>query len=460
MNRIRRILLIAGMSALLVLAGANHRAGAHPLGNFTINHHVGIHLAGSVLSLDYVLDMAEIPAFAELREIGASNDPDAMVGYASPACDELSGGLRLALDGKAIELDLISASASTPPGNSGVPTLRVECGFRAMIGGGTLVVENTNHEDRIGWREMVATSEDLPITTDLPPVSPSARLTSYPTQGLASVPDVRKAVIEIGHGTVVTSSEPAPAPVTALGSLVQAESLGLGSALAATAAALALGAGHALAPGHGKTVVAAYLVGSRGSVRQAVVLALTTAISHTIGVAVLGVIAATATVTFEPAVIYPYLSVIAGLVVLGIGARLWWHLLQGVRRHHDHESHHGHDHSHPSSTLGWRSVAALGLSGGLVPSASAVVLLLGAIGLGQAWFGVILVAAFGVGMSLALVGSGLLAVLAQRWGWRVFAGRPSRTSLVRWVPRVAAGAVVVLGAIMTIRAFGDISIIG
>lgn len=461
---LRRMLYVATVVSLLVLAGTGSRAMAHPLGNFTINHFLGIHVTQDTLHITYVVDMAEIPAFTEIRQIGVPLAPDVLRRYSSGTCSTLADGLILTLDGETLELDFLSSNASTPPGDSGVPTLRVRCGFQTGVGAGTLVIRDSNHSDRIGWREMVATSEVVPITTDLPSVSPSSQLSAYPDDSLTSVPDVREATVVIGQGSVITSRESPPAPVIALGSLVRIESLGWQEGLVAVGAALALGTGHALAPGHGKTVVAAYLVGSRGSARQAITLALATAVSHTIGVAILGVIAATAAMAFEPAMIYPYLSAVAGLVVLGIGVRLAWHQLR-VRHHthshqHEHDHDEDHDHNHGSPLLSWRAVAALGLSGGLVPSASAVILLLGAVHIGQAWFGVLLVGAFGIGMSVALVASGLLAVFAQRWGWKLL-GRPSSPSqLWRWVPRLAAGAVITLGFVMTVTALTDIPTIG
>jgi ABC-type nickel/cobalt efflux system permease component RcnA len=105
-------------------------------------------------------------------------------------------------------------------------------------------------------------------------------------------------------------------------------------------------------------------------------------------------------------------------------------------------------------------VAALGLTGGLVPSASAVVLLLGAVHVGHAWFGVLLVASFGIGMGPALVGSGLLAVAAHRFGWNLFRHAPRSGHLPRWVPGTAAVIVLALGAVMTIAAVGSIPAVG
>ncbi len=436
------VLLLTGVAIALASP-----AQAHPLGNFTTNQHLGIEVAGDELRLAYVVDMAEIPAFTETKKL--SPHP---ARYATTTCEQLTEGLVTTLDGELLGLDAAGATASTPPGDAGVPTLRIECRYTTGVRPGSLTVENHNYPDRLGWREMTVTSTDTPVTSDLPAASPSDVLTSYPDDG--SLLDVRTATIEVGSGEIVRQAA-AVGTVERLGSMIRLDRFGAGPALAALAAAIALGAGHALAPGHGKTIVAAYLVGTRGTARQAVLLAATTAFSHTIGVAVLGMIIATAASRFDPARLYPYLSVIAGTVVLVIGGRLLWVALRRGRHHrHDHE-HHDHRHPHPRP-LGWRSVAALGLTGGLVPSASAVVLLLGAVHVGRAWFGVLLVSGFGVGMALALVGSGLLAVAAHRFGWRMFQHRPRTGHLLRWVPGTAAVIVLALGAVMTVAAVGSI----
>ena len=194
---------------------------------------------------------------------------------------------------------------------------------------------------------------------------------------------------------------------------------------------------------------------------QAVLLAGTTAVSHTLGVAVLGMIVATAASSFDPARLYPYLSALAGVVVLAIGARLLWMALRrGRRDHHEHDhEHHDHPHPHPRP-LGWRSVAALGLSGGLVPSASAVVLLLGAVHVGRAWFGVLLIAGFGIGMARC---PGWVGATRRRRPSLRMEGVPASATIWSSAPLgsgTAAVIVLALGAVMTIAAVGSIPTVG
>lgn len=450
---------------------------AHPLGNFTINHHIAVTMSESDMSIGYVLDLAEIPAFQEINRLDEDGDgvasTEELDNYSAIRCVELGEGLEVDLDARPLPKASTEHLAVTLPGQNQVPTLRIECQYEAAIESGVVTIRNINYSERIGWAEIIVSSASVPIETDLPSESRSAYLTEFPQGDLDETPDVRWGEVRVGRGITVAGSA---APLLALDSAFDGEQTGFLAAVIAMGAALVLGAGHALAPGHGKTIVAAYLVGTRGTPRQAVGLAAATAVSHTAGVAILGVIAAGASVVFEPTALYPYLSALAGFVVLVVGLRLLW-LATTSRGHghthagagHVHRHHSGLDHAHTqddarqgdetSPRLGWKAVAALGFSGGLVPSASAVVLLLGALRLGRAWFGVVLVITFGIGMASALVGSGLLAVAAHRFGWRWWSARRPDSTMWRWVPHAAASAVVVLGLVLTLSALSQLDIL-
>lgn len=249
-------------------------------------------------------------------------------------------------------------------------------------------------------------------------------------------------------------------------------------------AALALGAIHALAPGHGKTLMAAYLIGERGRPRHAVGLGLATAVSHTTGVAVLGAVTLAASATFAPERVYPILSAISGLTITGIGLGLLWRVLKSRHGHSHghpdehphsgphqhpgfHEHHRDHDH-HPTGasgdpdvtssghtttrSVGWKMLAALGLAGGLVPSASAVVLLLGAVHFGRAAFGMWLVLLFGLGMSVVLVTSGLAVLYAKGAADRLMSARGFASNALMFARPLAAVVVIVVGTVMSVGA--------
>jgi nickel/cobalt transporter (NicO) family protein len=238
--------------------------------------------------------------------------------------------------------------------------------------------------------------------------------------------------------------------------LVSGRSLSPGFAAVALLA-VALGAAHALAAGHGKTVMAAYLVGLRGTLGQAVTIGARVTITHTAGVLVLGLVLSTTRAVASERV-YPWLGLASGLLLAAVGVGLL------VRAHTGHSHSHGRDHDHPHDSdhghphaaappLGRRGLVVLGLAGGLVPSPSAVVVLLGGIALGQAWFGVALVLAYGLGMAATLTGVGLLlARLRTRMDRRLhLPAGPLLTRLGRLLPAVSGSVIVLVGVAVAIR---------
>jgi ABC-type nickel/cobalt efflux system permease component RcnA len=197
--------------------------------------------------------------------------------------------------------------------------------------------------------------------------------------------------------------------------LVARHNLSVGFAALAVLLALGLGALHALAPGHGKTVMAAYLVGERGNLRQAAVIGLTVTATHTAGVLVLG-IALSLSAIVAPERLYPWLGLASGAMLAVIGVGLLRRALQARGHAHTH-AHGGHHHDHRPADdrpVGTRGLLAMGFAGGLVPTPSALVVLLGAIALGRAWFGVVLVLVYGLGMAAVLTSAGVVLVRARR----------------------------------------------
>jgi ABC-type nickel/cobalt efflux system permease component RcnA len=237
--------------------------------------------------------------------------------------------------------------------------------------------------------------------------------------------------------------------------LVGERSLSPGFAVVALLLAVGLGAAHALAPGHGKTVMAAYLVGLRGTLRQAAVIGATVTITHTAGVLLLGLVLTTSRAVASER-LYPWLGLASGLLLAGVGTGL---LVRARAGHHphpqDHPPPHGHHHDHGPAgrPLGRRGLVALGLAGGLVPSPSAVVVLLGGIALGQAWFGVALVVAYGLGMAATLTGVGLLlAHLRTRMDGRLQLKAGSLAARAgRLLPAATASVIVVVGLALAVN---------
>ena len=180
------------------------------------------------------------------------------------------------------------------------------------------------------------------------------------------------------------------------------------SAIAAgIAIAYIFGAVHALAPGHGKTLVGAYLVGSKGTPQAALWLGLTTTMTHTLSVFVLGVTTLLTSHYIDLDQVYPILGAVSGVAICLVGLRL---LVIRLRDGHHH--HHHHD-DHPRED--WSSILAIGISGGLVPCPSALVLLLSAIALHQIAYGLVLIGGFSLGLASVLTTLGLAAASGRQW---------------------------------------------
>ncbi|MBR8837444.1 MAG: sulfite exporter TauE/SafE family protein [Stigonema ocellatum SAG 48.90 = DSM 106950] len=211
--------------------------------------------------------------------------------------------------------------------------------------------------------------------------------------------------------------------------------------------AFLFGASHALAPGHGKTMVAAYLVGSRGTPQHALLLGLVTTITHTLGVFALGILALLASQYILPEQLYPILSLISGLTVCGVGFWLLDSRLHNSSHDHDNKVNHEHQHHHsiPEEPVTLKSLIALGIAGGMVPCPSALVLLLSAIALHRAAYGILLLGAFSLGLASVLIAIGLVAVYACKWLERL----PTSSTLQQHLPVASAIAIIVAGAVLT-----------
>jgi ABC-type nickel/cobalt efflux system permease component RcnA len=227
--------------------------------------------------------------------------------------------------------------------------------------------------------------------------------------------------------------------------------LGVTGILLALALALFWGAAHALGPGHGKSIVAAYLIGQRGTVRHAAYLGGIVTVTHTAGVFALGAVTLLLSEFIVPEDLYPWLNLVAGLMVVAIGVAVLRARLSHRRAHkHGHHHHHDHDHDHG---LSMRSLLAVGVSGGLLPCPSALVVLLAAISLHRTAFGLALVLAFSIGLAITITAIGLVAVLAKG----VFRRKSFDGRLVRALPAVSAVAILIAGLLMTVRALPNVS---
>jgi nickel/cobalt transporter (NicO) family protein len=500
------LLIVAGTAALAVPAAAL----AHPLGNFTINHFAAVRVAPGSVSLDVVIDRAEIPAFQEQQRLDTDGDgalsATELAGQAEAGCHALVPDLGLSVGGAAVAPGLVGAGLSLPPGAGGLPTMRLVCEYAANLptaiaAATTVAFEDRSFAERIGWREIVILGDALLVDgraiEDAAASGASNRLTTYPQDRLAQPLDVRAVSASLAPGGVALAPWTAPdaepidggahpgAPTLPasvvpggvaedLAALIDVTDLTPLAILLSLAVAFGLGIVHALSPGHGKTIMAAYLVGSGGSSRQAIGLGMAVTVSHTLGVLALAGITLAASSVLPPERLYPILGVASGTLVIAIGASLLWSRLRSIRRdraharahahnhEHDQSHHHGHSHDHedghshePTGGVSWRGMLALGLSGGLVPSASALILLLGSIAAGRVAYGLVLVLGFGLGMAVVLTGIGLALVHARRLVER----RPSIGALRRLalpIQLATASLVVVLGVVLTSQALTQV----
>ncbi len=479
--------LLAGLPALF----APQAAQAHPLGNFTINHYSRIELSPERLRVRYVLDMAEIPTFQAMASLdadsnGAVSDAEKRA-YATRQLAEIAKNVSLTLDGARVALTPGATEVELLPGQGGLQTLRLAAWLEApaaqpvikegqrSTGGVQLDYRDGNAPDRIGWREVLVRADGMVIQgsggAPLPTRDLSDELRTYPDDLLQSPLDVRRiqatllpAGASVSSATSVTDAAAASTGVVqraagagqslarsrdGFAELISTTTLTPAVVLLALLTATALGAMHALSPGHGKTIVGAYLVGTRGTPKHALFLGLTVTVVHTAGVFALLLATLFASQYVVPEQIFPWMSLVSGALVLWIGVTLVrsrWQLVQAGRRPaaagagaghdhlggQDHDSAHGHggalqaahshgfgSHSHAlpgadGRPVTWRNLLALGISGGLLPCPSALVVGLGAIALDRVAYGLVLILFFSAGLAATLMAIGLAMVFSGR----------------------------------------------
>jgi nickel/cobalt transporter (NicO) family protein len=453
--------LLIGLTLVLVALGAPATAAAHPLGNFTVNRFSELEVSGDRIYVTYVLDMAEIPALQERQRIGDE------AASAAALTEAIRRGLRLSVAGHEVTLRPVRHVLVFPPGVAGLRTLRFQAVYateplRTGSKPVRLVYRDRNFAHRIGWKEVVvrSRSEGQIASSTAPVTSVSNRLLAYPKDLLRSPLDVS------GAGASVVLAGPAGPPPVLLSKaaleqraavraasdggfarLIAADELTGGFVLVSLLVSLFWGAAHAFSPGHGKAIVAGYLIGSRGTPRHAVALGLIVTVTHTIGVFALGLVTLALSEFIVPEQLYPWLNLVSALLVLGVGAAILRWRVRAWRHARDHAHGHAHHHhDHPDTSL--RSLLGIGVSAGIVPCPTALVVLLAAISLHRVGYGLVLILAFSVGLAAAVTAIGLLAVTAKRAFGRMSLNGP----VVRALPAVSALVVIALGLVMTVRA--------
>lgn len=451
---VRPVLVVA-----LLLAGIffiNGEASAHPLGNFSVNHYHGLHLHPDRIDLRSVVDVAEIPT---LQENLKARD-------AKQWCDEVSSTDRSTVDGRRITWTLSSSTKEHPTGQADLSTTRLVCEFTAKVDldrPAQFEFRDESNVDRVGWREITAAGTGIRLNdSKVPTESISNELRTYPEDLLSNPMDVRFATFTAQPGSGSEPKQASGSPIQSLSVTAAALNDILGSddltpwlGFLALLLSLLLGASHAALPGHGKTLIAAYLAGRQGTPKDAFIVGASVTATHTGGVLVLGlVISASSALAGEQ--VLRWLGLVSGLLITVIGVMLLRSALTresalvgaGAGHGHGHGHGHGTGHGHGYSRA---SLIGMGAANGLVPSPSALVVLLGAMALGRTWFGVLLVIGYGFGMAATLTAVGLLLVKARERVEKVLNGRATRT-LTHYAPVGTAAMVVVVGAWLTLQA--------
>ena len=311
-------------------------------------------------------------------------------------------------------------------------------------------------------------------------IEDQSRLLTAWDSGAPALPFGQKkdVVTETAEQVVPELSERSPQEI--LLDLVRSKELSLPFTIFSLVIALALGALHALTPGHGKTVVAAYLVGSRGTAWHAVVLGSVVTLTHTGSVFALGLLTLTASRYFFTPDLLPYLEILSGalILILGVGLliprlRDWQKSRRGKNRSTSTEvttddgkkrlvinqpieesgPRHKHDGEiprkpqvgNPLAELSWRSLIALGISGGLVPCPDAIAILLVAVAINRILFGLTLILSFSLGLAVILIVIGMVMVNSRR----LFDRMEFLDRFAPVMPVVSSAVVILLGAALT-----------
>lgn len=464
--------MLGVLAVLAAVAVGAAPAQAHPLGNFTINHLTQVSASSDGVRLHYILDRAEIPTFQVRRQSRAQQ--------LAAVRAEVQGQLHVTAGGRRVPLRLMGpGTIAFPPGQGGLSTSRFEIDATAAVAvPARVVIDDETYAGRFGLRALIARpGKGAAVRSSAPSEDPSHGLRTYPRALIVRPPDQRTATLTVkkGDGTLIAAPRQGGDPVTTragadgFAAVFADAAAGRGALVLLLLASLVWGAFHALSPGHGKTMVAAYLVGTRGTARDAVLLGGVVTVTHTMGVFALGLVTLLLAQYVLPEDLYPWLTLVSGLLVVAVGAgvlrsRVTWGRRQRAGAHgsadgHDHTHTHDHQHDHDHGPAGHshavperlsaRSLIAMGASAGLIPCPSALVVLLGAVAQHQVALGLLLIVTFSLGLAGTLTVLGLVIVRAGR----SLAGRAaSRSRLVAALPTVSALVILAVGCVLTLRA--------
>ncbi len=481
---------------------------AHPMGNFSVSHFTKFDVTKKSVHITYVLDLAEIPTYQLMRDWNLDPSADAKIPQEilnQKAKAQAAQWLKQLAFTPAAQPILETTAIKFSDGAGGMHVSRIESHLRLDNVQGNLAFEDRNYPDRAGWKEIVIASSDATpiIQASQSGADRSHALTAYPADPTLTPPqDLRASLVwHVEAPVIVTkivpipqpsapitqaatpvpsaTTKPAPGEVTRgdyLSRMLSQHDIPFNVMLIGLAVAFAFGALHAKSPGHGKTMVAAYLVGSRGTMKQAAFLGGMVTLTHTISVFLLGLVTLVFAKYLAPEKLVTWLGVASGISIVLIGASLFYKRLRALRRasahahahahghahthdhhhdhHHDHAHAHGpHGHSHvPQGDVTLRSLIALGASGGMVPCPSALVLLLISISLGHVGLGLLLLVSFSLGLAGVLMAIGMMVIYAKHW--LPDPVKASQHPMFRLIPVLSAFVIACVGLVMTAVSLG------
>ena len=473
--------------ALLLLLLCAPSATAHPLGNFSVNHQTRVQISRDRIDLHYILDQAEIPTFQERRLSGRET--------LRRKTEEVRENLRLIVNGTRVSPRIGTGTIAFPRGQGGLQTTRVELPLVYRGRARQVEVRDLTFLGRVGWADVVAErGRGTAVRTSVSSADPTNRLRTYRGITLQDVTDQRvgRFTVSPGKGTLAgprvqseVSPPPSPPPSDAsdrtgedgLAGLFEDASAGQGVFVLMLLAAFGWGALHALSPGHGKAMVAAYLVGTHGAPRHAIALGGIVTVTHTIGVFALGFVTLLLSQWVLPEDLYPWLNLAAGLLIVAVGLSVlasrvrWGREHRGeppspdAGHHHAHDHEHGHDHSHPHGERRtangapdptWRGLAGMGISAGIIPCPSALVVLLAAISQKEIGLGLVLITAFSLGLAATITVLGLLIVQGKRAAAAAGSRLRVPPRVIALLPALSTLLILALGIVLTAKAVPDV----
>jgi len=513
-------LLVAAVFPAIIAGFTAGIVSAHPMGNLAICHFSAIRAFDNAVKIHYIVDIAEVPSYHEMKKIDTDEDgvysEAELAAYRKILSQKLVDGLELEVSGEPAQLEVRDSLIELRDGLPGLKTLWVELHLEAPFAAGKwtkreIHYRDTNYPDKMGWKEIRIFGGPNTKIIDSTRLSPktSNALSEYPETLVDDPPTDLEVTFTAVPGKpdemyALDTGEESGGAEEEKGGLLAAitkffdvfpylekKDLSTGVWLIGLSFAFILGCFHALSPGHGKTLVAAYLVGTKGKFSDAVVLGAIVTFTHVAAVLVMFLVLLTFWERLNAEVVYAWLGVGSGVIIIGMGAWIFYRNLTGryiphehdeFGRHihpsddhhheaHSHDHHHGHPHGHdhphshehdhdhhghphPGETaettgeeregVRFMDLLTLGITGGIVPCPTAIVILFAAIGLNRLPFGLAMMVAFSIGLAFVLIIIGL-TIVGTRSAAEARFGAAVQSRVVNFLPYVSGTLIALIG---------------